>query len=204
MNSFYKFIEKLNESQEYFDELSQWLKNKGGHLLYIINESIPGYSMGRLILLYLQAEGKSEKEFLESLAIHNDQVTKRLYTKIYHASKHDLNTYLKTLYYDEINAEKNGERYNRLQMFLEGIFSYFTKKIDQKIIRSITRNFLKNFSIDELIDYITSNLPVDLKYNNDVDEEILLNNIYEKIDDAASNYMQDLLQSIFESGVGNE
>ena len=210
MNNFYWFIKTLNESQEYLDELIINIENEGGRLIYNLNKSFSDeYRMPSLILLYQEAKDKSEEEFLKSPFINinymNTPWKKELYSQIYNAAKNDLNTYLKTLYHEAIDAEKNGRNNFYIDHFLLTVLNSFNRKnIDEKVVKKIAENFRKYFSVDDLINYITAYLPENLGKIDEDNKEKLLIDLDRKIDSAASNYLKDLLQGVIEAGVDNE
>lgn len=210
MNNFYWFIKTLNETQEYLDELNIRIENEGGRLIYNLNKSFSDeYKMPSLILLYQEAKGKSEEEFLKSPFINinymNTPWKKELHSQIYNAAKNDLNTYLKTLYHEAIDAEKNGRNNFYIDHFLLTALNSFNRKnIDEKVVKKIAENFRKYFSVDDLINYITAYLPENLGKIDEDNKEKLLIDLDRKIDSAASNYLKDLLQGVIEAGVDNE
>ena len=207
MNSFYKFIEKLNESQEYFDEISKSLGSESRRLIHNLSQSASDeHNMAELIFLYFFSQGKSEKEFLESPTTYyffKDTPWKEQTLKnTYNASKHDLNTYLKIIYHDAIDAEKNGRYHFYINDFLSMVFFHNSrKKIEQKIFKKISDKFRVFFSVEELIDYITASLPKDLAEIYASDDDKLTAEINRKIINSAFNYLKDPLQGVLEGGL---
>ena len=218
MNNFYKFIDKLNESQEYLDMLIKYIEDDGWRLLHNLSKSFTStYDIIGLIMLYMDTKGKSEKEFLESPFIMYPIYShgrKELHKMIYDASKHDLNTFLKTLYHEAIDSEKKGITNFYIQEYLLRVFDFNQDNMHGKIAAKIAKNFRKYFSVDELINYITANFPENFEEIND-DMKLssvhynyylkkLEDEIKRKTNEAASHYLKDLLRSVIELGSDDE